>query len=114
MAFKYFLEATELGHKEAKSQLEKIQKTTSEGYSDYRFGAQIYAANEWPASHKVLSDECKDAIVEVYFTMRLLEVPVELMEIMVTLIVKLWPKMGDIVFEHYVSNCEKLLKKKST
>jgi len=51
--------------------------------------------------------------MEVYFTMRCLEVPVELNEIMVVLLVKLWPKMGHIVVDHYVRNCEKLLKKKS-
>jgi len=113
MAFKYFLEATELGHKEAKSQLEKIQRHSGEGYNDYRFGAQIYAANQWPLSHRVLSQECKNAVMEVYFTMRCLEVPVELNEIMVVLLVKLWPKMGHIVVDHYVRNCEKLLKKKS-
>jgi len=114
MAFKYFLEATELGHKEAKSQLEKIRKNNSDGYGDYRLGAQIYAANEWPGSHKVLGDDCQQAVLEVFFTMRCLEVPVELMEITVTLLIKLWPKMGDVVFDQYVNNCEKLLKKKST
>jgi len=65
LAFKYFLEATELGHKEAKSQLEKIRRNI--GDNDYRLASQIYAANEWPESHKVLSNECRNGVLEIFF-----------------------------------------------
>jgi len=115
LAFKYFLEATELGHKEAKSQLQKIRTHVTDDFVEYRVGAQVYAGNEWPVSHGVVSAECKGAIVEVFFVLRYFEeVPVELLEIVVKLLIKVWPNMSDVVFDHYLNNCEQLLKKKST
>jgi len=107
MAFKYFLEATELGHKEAKQQLDRIRNPKmEEGYS---LAAQVHAGNEWPASYPCLSNECQESIVELFLLLRHLEIPVELRQITIKLLITSWPdnRLGDVVFENYVRNAEK-------
>eukprot|EP01123_Difflugia_compressa_P000313 TRINITY_DN103_c0_g2_i1.p1 TRINITY_DN103_c0_g2~~TRINITY_DN103_c0_g2_i1.p1 ORF type:complete len:390 (-),score=53.27 TRINITY_DN103_c0_g2_i1:70-1239(-) len=120
LAFKYFLEATEMGHKEAKSQLEKIRQnfttpapTTNSSsnntqnndmHMDYLMASQTYVANEWPQSHLMLSEECQKGIYEMCCMLRLTrDVPRELVEIMVKDLIKRWPNMGEVVFDHCVN-----------
>jgi len=128
-AFKYFLEASELGHREAKIQLEKLRilESNYSNHSDSEYispiiGAQFYASQEWPLSHKYLSAECKLSITEVFWILRDYgwnnfstehRIPIELIELIGKLVIKYWPGMTTVVFDNYFNNAERLrLKKK--